>query len=530
MNIDGIKFKNFIIFATQNLKQNKDLIDSLNVFPVPDGDTGTNMYLTMLEAFKAIQNIEDLDISTVSKIVSDACLKGARGNSGVILSQIFRGFAKGLEGKKEADAIDIANAFKAAEEAAYAAVLAPKEGTILTMVKELAKKANEACHNTLDVIQMLNIVIEHGSIILQRTKDMLPKLKDTNVVDAGAKGLLTILEGAILKDSPPILLEDISSNNKPAIFTEDIKYIYCTEFFINIKNHFDKHLFKQFLNSIGDSIVLVMDENLVKVHVHTNNPGAVLQKALQYGELNNIKIDNMKFQHNNVIDAKESQKPKKYGIIAVSFGKGLNNIFEELNIDYLIKCEEILNPSVEDITNAIDNVNADNIFIFPNNKNVILAAKQAQNLSNSKNIIVFETTNILQAYIALVSFLDSDPLEQNINNIKNAITISLTAEISIAQKDTIFNNLNIKQNNYIAIIKNEILFTSKNILQTLKFAIDNLKSQNSLSSFLTIYYGKDIKKEDALNIYKSLKKDYQDFEMELIEGNQPLYPFLISLE
>lgn len=548
LSIDGYLLKKFIIFGANMLAENKERVDELNVFPVPDGDTGTNMSLTVLAAAKEVEKINTPNIYDVSKAASNGSLRGARGNSGVILSQLFRGFSKGLEGKDTANSDDLALAFVKAKETAYKAVMKPKEGTILTIAEALSEKAVEMSYKTDDINEMMKEVIEHTKNVLKKTKDMLPQLKQAGVVDAGGRGLLYIIEGGFENiDNDNVEIYDTSSNNVNLEFSKpkgieniEIKYGYCTEFFINIKNSDEKieKDLKSYLQSIGDSIVMVSDEDIIKVHVHTNNPGNVLERAIKIGDLENIKIENMRIQHTNRISFSEKTEDenievlekKEIGFVVVSSGDGLSNIFKELGADKIIEGGQTMNPSTDDIISAIEQVNADNIIVLPNNKNIILAAQQASELIKDKNVEVLITKTIPQGMSAIINFMPGNSFEENINAMKESIEAVCTGQITYAVRNTVIDNKKINEGDFLCMIEDEIILVEKNLKNGIEKLIDKMIDKNENSTFITLYYGKDVTKEDAERIKENVIKKYPDFDVELQRGNQPVYYYIVSIE
>lgn len=548
LSIDGYLLKKFIIFGANMLAENKERVDELNVFPVPDGDTGTNMSLTVLAAAKEVEKINTPNIYDVSKAASNGSLRGARGNSGVILSQLFRGFSKGLEGKDTANSDDLALAFVKAKETAYKAVMKPKEGTILTIAEALSEKAVEMSYKTDDINEMMKEVIEHTKNVLKKTKDMLPQLKQAGVVDAGGRGLLYIIEGGFENiDNDNVEIYDTSSNNVNLEFSKpkgieniEIKYGYCTEFFINIKNSDEKTEkdLKSYLQSIGDSIVMVSDEDIIKVHVHTNNPGNVLERAIKIGDLENIKIENMRIQHTNRISFSEKTEDenievlekKEIGFVVVSSGDGLSNIFKELGADKIIEGGQTMNPSTDDIISAIEQVNADNIIVLPNNKNIILAAQQASELIKDKNVEVLITKTIPQGMSAIINFMPGNSFEENINAMKESIEAVCTGQITYAVRNTVIDNKKINEGDFLCMIEDEIILVEKNLKNGIEKLIDKMIDKNENSTFITLYYGKDVTKEDAERIKENVIKKYPDFDVELQRGNQPVYYYIVSIE
>lgn len=539
--LDGHKLKNFIIKGCSRLSKNKDKIDALNVFPVPDGDTGTNMSLTVLAAAKEVSIINSPNIYDVAKAISAGSLKGARGNSGVILSQLFRGFSKALEGKDIANVKDIANAFTKGMEMAYNAVMKPKEGTILTISKAISEKAMEMASKTEDIMEMMKEAISYGNKILEKTVNMLPELKQAGVVDAGGKGLISILEGGFFGediDTDDFYIDKRIAINIPRnIENVDIKYGYCTEFFINLNKESERteQDLKKFLQNVGDSIVLASDEAFIKIHVHTDNPGKVLDRALKVGSLDNIKIENMRTQHTNLIDFnvkkdEEIKELKEYGIVAVSIGEGLNKEFKELGVDFIIEGGQTMNPSTEDILNAIENVNAKNVFVFPNNKNIILSAKQAKDICENKNIIVFETVNIPQGYSALLGFLDTNSLEENIESMQEGIDSVLTGQITFAVRNTKIDKFDIKKNDFLCMIESKIHNVSKDLKSGAINLIEKMVSLKEEATVITVYFGKETKEEEVADLKNYLEGNLSHMDIEIIEGGQPLYYYIIAVE
>lgn len=534
--IDGILLKNIFIGAANTLEKNKQVVDSLNVFPVPDGDTGTNMSLTMQSAIKQVKSLNSERIEDIAKAASNGSLMGARGNSGVILSQLFRGFAKGLKGVERIDVEILAKAFKSASDTAYKAVMKPIEGTILTVARECAEKALETAKKEKDIIKFLEEVIKHGEITLQKTPEMLPVLKQAGVVDAGGKGLLYILLGAldVLTIGDSTLLEDdikidVEDNINIERLDEDIKFGYCTEFIINSEN-IDINEFKQEIMELGDSLLVVNNDEVTKVHIHTNNPGIVLEKALSIGELTNIKIDNMRYQHRNRVIEEEKAvdlSRKKYGFIAVAMGEGIANVFKDLNVDFIIHGGQTMNPSTEDILKAIENINAENIIILPNNSNIILAAKQAKELSG-ENIEVLPTKSVPQGISALLNFDEDLELEENITNMMESIKSVKTGQVTFAVRDTVINDVEIKKDDIIGIGEGEIRSVGNDITQV---SIDLLKDiVDEDNDLITIFYGEDISEEEAEALAEVIEDEIEDCDVEVVYGGQPLYYYIFSIE
>lgn len=548
LTIDGSMLRKFIISGANCLNENKELVDSLNVFPVPDGDTGTNMSLTVLAAAAEVEKMNTPNIYDIAKAASSGSLRGARGNSGVILSQLFRGFAKGMKGRETANAYDVAFSFAQAMETAYKAVMKPKEGTILTVAKALSDSALEKACETDDIMELVKYISDKANEVLNQTTNMLPQLKQAGVVDAGGKGLLCIIEGGIKGIwQDDIKLENFTNEEQKVnydiprgIENTNIEYGYCTEFFIeaeNISEDIEKSL-KAYLQSVGNSIVMVSDDNFIKIHVHTNNPGKVLERALKIGSLDKIKIENMRIQHTNRIsfyegsqtnDNVKSEK-KEIGFSVISSGSGFKNIFEELGVDKVIEGGQTMNPSTEDILKAIKDINSDNIVILPNNKNIILAAKQAAQLCKDKKVYVIETKSVTQGISAIVNYMPSIDIDKNIENMTNVINEVITGQITYAVRDTVIDNKEIKAGDYLCMIDNNIEFSEKDLQTGAKRLIEDMINKNQEASFISIYYGKDANLEMAEELSKFIEENYSDYEFEIKNGEQPLYYYIISLE
>ena len=554
-NIDGIMLKKIIISGSNYIAKNKEIIDALNVFPVPDGDTGTNMSMTARQAAVEVSKLNTPNISDVAKAASAGSLRGARGNSGVILSQLFRGFAKGLEGKSLANSKQLAQALTQASQIAYKAVMKPKEGTILTVAREIAQKAVDVSAETDDVESVLEAVYNRGKIVLDKTPEMLKELKQAGVVDSGGKGLLCFLEGAIfaLTSDEEIKIEDDSrktetDQNVFGVFkTEDIKFAYCTEFIIIVEKEGDhEKTLKSFLPGLSDSIVVVADDGIIKVHAHTNHPGTVLEKALTIGSLTNLKIDNMKEQHTHIIEYTEPahaapRELKEIGFVAVSMGDGLGSLFKDLGADAVIEGGQTMNPSAGDILSAAESVGAKNIIILPNNKNIILAAEQAQDMLREKNkdnknkkdkniernISVLKTTTIPQGIAAIINYIPTEPLETNLRMMNEARGKIKTGQITYAVRDTTVNGAEIKEGDILCMLENKIEIVSKNIADGAKQLIDAMTTG---SDFISIYYGKDVSEEEANELADYIEGKYPDCETEVISGGQPMYYYYFSVE
>lgn len=552
--IDAAMLKKCFLAGAANLEAKKEIINELNVFPVPDGDTGTNMTMTILSAAKEVSNIASPNFENLSKAISGGSLRGARGNSGVILSQLFRGFTKEIKSVTVIDAPILARAFQKATETAYKAVMKPKEGTILTVAKGLSDKMNElACENG-DLEEILGQVLEHGRYVLSQTPEMLPVLKEAGVVDSGGQGLIEVLSGIYdcLLGKEIDLTAALGTTTTAKVEADttqaDIKYGYCTEFIINIEKKFDNGdelNFKAYLESIGDSIVVVADDEIVKVHVHTNDPGLAIQKALTYGSLSKMKIDNMREEHREKL-IKEAQKAeaekkaaeeaakkpaepkKKYGFISVSAGAGLSEIFEGLGVDVVIEGGQTMNPSTEDMLNAIDKVNAENVFILPNNSNIILAANQAQSIVTDKNVYVVPSKTIPQGITALINFDESADAEANFDNMSSEMKNVKTGQVTYAVRDTSMDGKEIKQNDIMGIGDKTILSVGKDIEETTIDMLSQLIDDDS--ELISVYYGADVSSEQVDSLTAKIEETYPDLDLEVHSGGQPIYYYIVSVE
>ncbi|ONI42281.1 dihydroxyacetone kinase [Candidatus Epulonipiscium fishelsonii] len=520
------------------LDEKKDIINELNVFPVPDGDTGTNMSLTMLATAKEVQNIKDLTIKNIAKAASTGSLRGARGNSGVILSQLIRGFSRGLQ-EETIDVLTIANAFQLGVDTAYKAVMKPKEGTILTVAKGLANKAVQLSMEITDLEDFAREVITYGYEVLNKTPDMLPVLKEAGVVDAGGQGLMTILEGAaraIFKEDMKLTLDYTPTKNTDAFYaikhfnTDEITFGYCTEFIIqkNSNNKFIEEKTKKFLDTIGDSIVVVSDEEFVKIHVHTDNPGLAIEHGLKFGSLTNIKIDNMREQHSSIFDEQEAKEPEKeIAFVSIASGSGIAEIMKSLGVTKVIEGGQTMNPSTEDIEEAIKQVNAKKVIVLPNNKNIILAAEQVKQLVNTCQVEVVPTKSIPQGVSAMISYDGSTDIDDITKNMNEAIKAVQTAQITMAVRYTTMHGETIEEGEYLGILEGDIVVHNKNLKETFKRL---LKSMNQDAEVITIYYGEDIDKKTAEKYEKEAAKIFDQADIELHHGNQPVYHFMISAE
>lgn len=540
-NIDGVLLRKAIKGAVKYLEVNKEEINSLNVFPVPDGDTGTNMLLTVKSAMKESLTVEEDEAWRISGAFSKGSLMGARGNSGVILSQIFRGFSSGLEENSTIDVQLMAKALKEASSTAYKAVMKPTEGTILTVIRECGTYAMEIKNEETDIITFLKRVVEQGYIVLNKTPDMLPVLKQAGVVDAGGKGLLRLFEGAVM--ALENRLDDIdeavdypseSVKETKELHKEDIEFGYCTEFMIKTE-YSDINKLRDDFAKQGDSLLVVGGDGIIKVHIHTNNPGHVLEDALELGYLTDIKIDNMRLQHEEVLLKDELEKArlpkakpgKKYSIISVSTGDGFEEVFKDLNVDITVTGGQTMNPSTEDFLKAIDETDGENIIILPNNSNIILAAEQTKHLSD-RNIFVLPTKNLPQGITALISFDESMEAQENIDNMTEGFEQVKAGEITYAVRDTEMNGYKIKKDDIIGISGKDILSSGSNVNEVSMDLIKNLVDEDT--SIITCFYGQDTMDEDANLLVEKLEEIYDDIDIELIYGGQPLYYYLFSIE
>lgn len=547
--IDGHDLRNMVINAANTLQENKDFVNSLNVFPVPDGDTGTNMSMTFKSAVSEVENLESKSISEVAKRISKGALMGARGNSGVILSQIFRGIAKGLEDKDEVDAATLANSLKEGSNFAYKAVMRPTEGTILTIIRAAGESAVNAKES--DIVKLLKKVCDYTQVILDKTPDMLPALKEAKVVDAGGMGLLIILKGmySALKDNIEAKVEEekqsyVKQNTTPQsnINAKDIKYGYCTEFFVMTESASDKSQeLKKILEPVGDSMVVVGLDDIIKIHIHTNDPGWVLSEALKLGELSKIKIDNMREQHRQILELEyaptelesdasnngEAEEERDYSFISVTMGEGLKHIFQDLGVDSVIEGGQTMNPSTQDILERINKINAKNIFVLPNNKNIIMAAEQAAELSE-KNVIVLPTKTIPQGITAVTMFNSDSTLEENIEQMKEAIANVSTGSVTYAVRDTEMEGKTIKEGNILGLIEGKINEVGKDIYEVCTNIISNMVNEES--ELITIFYGKDCDEDKVNEFVSKLEEIYPDIDIQSYSGEQPLYYFIVSVE
>ena len=533
-----------------NLEAKKEIINELNVFPVPDGDTGTNMTLTIMSAAKEVKALENPNMLAIAKAISSGSLRGARGNSGVILSQLLRGFTKEIREHDEIDTSILARACERATATAYKAVMKPKEGTILTVAKGASQKAAELAETTDDLDTFISEVIAYAQEVLSKTPEMLPVLKEAGVVDSGGQGLLEVLHGAydafLGKEIDYSAIEATSGTTmvKPGQQAEtDIKFGYCTEFIIMLEKEFtskDEAEFKAYLESIGDSIVCVADDDVVKIHVHTNDPGLAIQKALTFGQLSRMKIDNMREEHQEKLikdaekvaaqqaENKKKEPRKPVGFITVSIGDGMNDIFKELGVDYIIEGGQTMNPSTEDMLRAIEEVNAETIYILPNNKNIILAANQAKLLTKDKEVIVIPTKTVPQGITAVVTYSAEASVEENTEAMSEEIKNVKTGQITYAVRDTHIDDKEIHEGDIMGIGDHGMLAVSTSLEKT---TVDTLKAMlDEDSELVTVYYGSDVSAADAQALTAKLQESCPDVEIELQEGGQPIYYYLISVE
>lgn len=552
-NIDGKTLQKMFLAGAKNLEAKKEWINELNVFPVPDGDTGTNMTLTIMSAAKEVDAIEKPTMENLSKAISSGSLRGARGNSGVILSQLFRGFTKEIKVFETIDAVVLANACERAVETAYKAVMKPKEGTILTVAKAMAERAKEVVLETDDLEYMIDEIIKHGDYILSQTPEMLPVLKQAGVVDSGGQGLMQVVKGAydafIGKELDLTIEGNVSDvsvvTGDDASQAVDIKYGYCTEFIIMIEKEYnsDKELeFKSYLESIGDSIVVVSDDDIVKVHVHTNDPGLAIQKALTLGSLTKMKIDNMREEHQEKLikdaekasmqkneDQSKVNEPKKpVGFIAVSIGEGMNEILSGLGVDALIEGGQTMNPSTEDVLNAVDKVNAETIFVLPNNKNIILAAEQAAKIAEDKKVVVIPSKTVPQGITAIINYVQDKSIEDNTAKMTEEMENVKTGSVTYAVRDTEIDGKIIKENDIMGIGDNGIVSVGTDLFNTTIDMVSNLV--DDVSEIISVYYGADVTEEDAAKLCEKIEKLYPDVEVDMNFGGQPIYYYVISVE
>ena len=565
MEITSINSKllaRMFLAGAKNLDSKKDWINELNVFPVPDGDTGTNMTMTIMSAAKEVSSLTNPTMAELAKAISSGSLRGARGNSGVILSQLFRGFCKVIKEYDEIDVTILCEACQKAVETAYKAVMKPKEGTILTVAKGAAEKALELSDETEDVVTFVEEVIKQAEYVLDQTPEMLPVLKQAGVVDSGGQGLVQVLKGAydaLIGKEIDYTIEGAPTGAAPAKISAEteaeIKFGYCTEFIIVLNapmSDNEEHAYKAFLESIGDSIVVVADDEIVKTHVHTNDPGLALQKALTFGSLSKIKIDNMREEHQEKLikdsqklaaqqkaeeeayeaaqaDEKTNNRPaKEMGFVSVSIGEGMNEVFRGLGVDYLIEGGQTMNPSTEDMLNAIEHVNAKTVFILPNNKNIIMAANQAVDLVEDKQIIVIPTKTIPQGITALVNYIPDHSAEENKEQMMAEIENVKTGQVTYAVRDTEIDGKTIKQNDFMGIGDKSILSVGTDLMATTLEMVDAMVDEDS--AIVSIYFGSDSDEDSANELAAAIEEKYPDVEVEVNDGGQPIYYYVISVE
>ncbi len=553
--IDAELLARMFLAGAKNLDAKKEWINELNVFPVPDGDTGTNMSMTIMSAAKEVSAVQPPVMKDLAKAIASGSLRGARGNSGVILSQLFRGFTKVIAHYDKLDKLIICEAFQKACETAYKAVMKPKEGTILTVAKGAADKALElSCDDAYSMEDYIAAIVEEAERVLALTPEMLPVLKQAGVVDSGGQGLVQVLKGAqdafLGKEIDYTIEESGASSGIVKISAqteEEIRFGYCTEFIIVLKQPLteaEEHEYRSFLNSMGDSIVLVADDEIVKTHVHTNDPGLVLQKALTFGSLSRIKIDNMREEHQEKLikdaaklakeQAEAEQKKaedaptKEIGFIAVSIGDGINEVFKGLGVDYLIEGGQTMNPSTDDMLRAIEKVNAKTVFIFPNNKNIILAANQAASLEEEKEVVVIPTKTVPQGITAMINYVPEAGVEGNRDMMQEVIATVKTGQVTYAVRDTVIDDIEIREGDYMGIGDSSILSAGTDMDAVIRDMVEKLIDEES--SFICVYYGEDTKEEDANALGAYLEETYPECEVEIQNGGQPIYYYLISVE
>ena len=564
--INAELFARMFLAGANNLEAKKEWINELNVFPVPDGDTGTNMTMTILSAAREVAAVENPTMEALARAISSGSLRGARGNSGVILSQLFRGFTKEIKTVDVITTSVLSDAFNRATETAYKAVMKPKEGTILTVAKGMAEKAVDLATQTDDVIDFLTQVIEEGDYVLSQTPEMLPVLKQAGVVDSGGQGLMQVMKGGLdgllgrgipFDTAAPAAGNTESTKPKVAagsdeLSTSDIKYGYCTEFIVNVEKTYDmdeEQKFKGYLESIGDCVVVVSDDDIIKVHVHTNHPGLAFEKGLTYGSLSRMKIDNMREEHHERLiqnasnvaqtpetpaEAKKEEAPasneprKPYGFIAVSIGKGLGEIFKGIGADYLIEGGQTMNPSTEDMLNAIEKVNADVIYILPNNKNIILAAEQAKSLVEDKKIFVVPSKTVPQGIAALINFLPDLSPEENLENMTSEMGRIHTGQITYAVRNTNIDGMEIHEGDIMGIGDSGMLAVGQNVNETVLETLKRMVEDES--ELISVYFGEDVTEEDAEALVEKVQTAFPNCEVELNDGGQPIYYYLLSVE
>lgn len=558
--IDAKAFQKLFLAGANRINEQKEYINELNVFPVPDGDTGTNMSLTILSAAREVEKLTDPTIASLCKAISGGSLRGARGNSGVILSQLFRGFTKSVSKADSLGREEISAGFTRAVETAYKAVVKPKEGTILTVAKGMAEKAAELADSDLELIPYCEEIVSYGYEVLAKTPDMLPVLKEAGVVDSGGQGLMEVLQGVldaltgkvtevVIPEAPAVSAPVTPAKSGDYVPPADIKFGYCTEFIIMLNKPLsqeEERELKEYFLGMGDSLVLVADEDICKVHVHTNHPGQAFEKALTYGPLSNMKVDNMRLEHEEKLikDAEkvaarqreeealareeEKEPPKKVGFIAVSIGEGLSEIFRDLGVDYLIEGGQTMNPSTEDMLEAIDHVNAENVFILPNNKNIILAAEQAVKLTAEKRIIVLPTKTIPQGIAAMVGYMPEVSVEENIDGMTECYQNIASGQVTYAVRDTTINGKTIRNGDIMGIDDEGIRAVGSDVSETTLALLDEMVDGDS--ELVSLYYGESVTKEQADKLTAQVEEKYPDVEVETNFGGQPIYYYMVSVE
>ena len=540
--INGIVFKQMVINGANNLANKSKYVDQLNVFPVPDGDTGTNMSMTMTAGAKELVSLEEASIGKVAKVLSRGLLMGARGNSGVILSQLFRGFATGLEGKDEANVEEVTKALESGVKTAYKAVMKPVEGTILTVARESAEQANLKYETVETIVDLYQLVVDEMQISLDRTPELLPVLKEVGVVDSGGQGLLYIFEGFLKAlQGETITLEaqteTVGEAAQTALSSDEVEFGYCTEFIIRLdetRTPFKEDVFRGRLEKLGNSIVVVQDEDIVKVHVHTLTPGDALNLAQKHGEFMKLKIENMTEQHNEIIGQNAPQaepvkrEQREYGIISVVAGEGVKQLFEEQGCHYVIEGGQTMNPSTEDFLKAIDELNAKNIIILPNNSNIIMAANQAAQVTEDVNVEVIPSKTIPQGYTALMMFNENATVEDNTEEMTQAISEVKSGQVTYAVRDTQMNGVDIKENDFIGILDKDIVVSVPERFESACTLVDKMIDEDS--EIVTILYGEGVDEDEADELAEYIENKYDDVEVTIFDGQQPVYSYIISVE
>ncbi|MNO79404.1 dihydroxyacetone kinase subunit DhaL [compost metagenome] len=539
--INGQQFYNMVVNASNKLEEQSEYVNSLNVFPVPDGDTGTNMSMTFKAAVKEIENINSTNIGEVSKKLAKGALMGARGNSGVILSQILRGISRGLEGKEEVTSKEISLAIQEGAKSAYKAVMKPTEGTILTIIRTAGEAA--VSNTNVDITALMKDVCKESEDMLNKTPDMLPALKQAKVVDSGGMGLLIILKGMYqaIDENIEAKIGNVTKvqagevKRAQELVDQDIKFGYCTEFIVLGDGSKAKQL-QEKITSLGDSMIVVGDEDVIKVHIHSNDPGAVLSHAVQFGELSKIKIDNMREEHRALltegyqpteIAVEEEAEKKKYGFISVAMGSGISDIFKDLGVDYIIEGGQTMNPSTQDMIEAIEKINAEHIFILPNNKNIQMAATQAAEISE-KDVRVIPTKTIPQGITAITMFNPDGEVESNVDSMNDSLSAVKSASVTYAVRDTEMDGIEIKEGNILGLVEGKINEVGDEVTSVTKSVIDNIVDEDS--ELITVFYGEDVKDEDAEKFAAELEAKYEDLDVQCYKGSQPLYYYIISVE